>query len=43
MSRVNRMFWFFLKDEDPDLRELAEMERESCVQDIQDLSKKVEV
>lgn len=33
----------FLKDEDPALRELAEMEKESCVQDIQDLSKKVGV
>lgn len=34
--------FFSLKDEDPALRELAEMERESCVQDIQDLSNKVE-
>lgn len=30
-----------LKDEDPALRELAEMERESCLQDIQELSKKI--
>ncbi|XP_074531713.1 peptide chain release factor 1-like, mitochondrial [Halichoeres trimaculatus] len=30
-----------LKDEDPALRELAEQERESCLQDIQDLSQKI--
>ncbi|XP_034538316.1 peptide chain release factor 1-like, mitochondrial [Notolabrus celidotus] len=30
-----------LKDEDPALRELAELERESCLQDIEDLSQKV--
>ncbi|XP_075902285.1 peptide chain release factor 1-like, mitochondrial [Nelusetta ayraudi] len=30
-----------LKDEDPALRELAEMERESCLQDIEELSKKI--
>ncbi|XP_068183847.1 peptide chain release factor 1-like, mitochondrial [Antennarius striatus] len=30
-----------LKDEDPSLRELAEAERESCLEDIQDLSKKI--
>uniref|UniRef100_UPI0037E9A4A0 peptide chain release factor 1-like, mitochondrial n=1 Tax=Semicossyphus pulcher TaxID=241346 RepID=UPI0037E9A4A0 len=30
-----------LKDEDPALRELAELERESCLQDIQDLSQKI--
>ncbi|CAJ1067051.1 peptide chain release factor 1-like%2C mitochondrial [Xyrichtys novacula] len=30
-----------LKDEDPSLRELAELERESCLQDIQDLSQKI--
>ena len=32
---------FLLQDEDPALRELAEIERENCVKDIQDLSKKV--
>lgn len=32
-----------LTDEDPALRELAEMERESCLQDIEELSKKVQV
>lgn len=37
------MCLFVLTDEDPALRELAEMERESCLQDIQDLSKKVEL
>lgn len=42
-SLVYCAFLFFIKDEDPALRELAEMERESCVQDIQDLSKKVGV
>ncbi|XP_076598398.1 peptide chain release factor 1-like, mitochondrial [Chaetodon auriga] len=30
-----------LKDEDPALRELAELERESCLEDIQDLSQKI--
>ncbi|TKS85834.1 Peptide chain release factor 1-like, mitochondrial [Collichthys lucidus] len=30
-----------LKDEDPALRELAELERESCLQHIQDLSQKI--
>uniref|UniRef100_H3CPS4 Peptide chain release factor 1-like, mitochondrial n=1 Tax=Tetraodon nigroviridis TaxID=99883 RepID=H3CPS4_TETNG len=30
-----------LEDEDPALRELAETERENCVKDIQDLSKKI--
>ncbi|CAK6960735.1 peptide chain release factor 1-like%2C mitochondrial [Scomber scombrus] len=30
-----------LKDEDPALRELAELEREGCVQDIQDLRQKI--
>lgn len=35
------MFLFILQDEDPALRELAEMERENCLKDIQDLSKKV--
>ncbi|KAM3605885.1 uncharacterized protein V6R79_006482 [Siganus canaliculatus] len=30
-----------LKDEDPALRELAELEREGCLHDIQDLSKKI--
>ncbi|XP_035519000.1 peptide chain release factor 1-like, mitochondrial [Morone saxatilis] len=30
-----------LKDEDPALRELAELEREGCLQDIQDLSQKI--
>ncbi|XP_008298249.1 peptide chain release factor 1-like, mitochondrial [Stegastes partitus] len=30
-----------LKDDDPALRELAELERESCVQDIQDLRQKI--
>lgn len=37
------MFLFVLKDEDPALRELAELEREGCLQDIQDLSQKVEL
>lgn len=40
---VSCMFLFFLKDEDPALRELAELEREGCLQDIQDLSQKVEL
>ncbi|XP_023132288.1 peptide chain release factor 1-like, mitochondrial isoform X1 [Amphiprion ocellaris] len=30
-----------LKDEDPALRELAELERENCVQDIRDLRQKI--
>ncbi|XP_037829379.1 peptide chain release factor 1-like, mitochondrial isoform X3 [Kryptolebias marmoratus] len=30
-----------LKDEDPAMRELAEMEREGCLQDIQDLRQKI--
>ncbi|XP_039996085.1 peptide chain release factor 1-like, mitochondrial isoform X2 [Xiphias gladius] len=30
-----------LKDEDPALRELAELEREDCLQDIQDLRQKI--
>ncbi|XP_003963918.3 peptide chain release factor 1-like, mitochondrial [Takifugu rubripes] len=30
-----------LEDEDPALRELAEIERENCLKDIQDLSKKI--
>ncbi|XP_030296965.1 peptide chain release factor 1-like, mitochondrial [Sparus aurata] len=30
-----------MKDEDPALRELAELEREGCLQDIQDLSQKI--
>ncbi|KAL7384145.1 hypothetical protein ABVT39_025172 [Epinephelus coioides] len=30
-----------LKDEDPALRELAELEREGCLQDIQDLRQKI--
>lgn len=40
-STIACMCLFVLTDEDPALRELAEMERESCLQDIQDLSKKV--
>lgn len=35
-------FRFVYTDEDPALRELAEMERESCLHDIQELSKKVQ-
>lgn len=35
--------FFFLKDEDPALRELAELEREGCLQDIQDLRQKVKL
>lgn len=34
-------FSLVLTDEDPALRELAEMEKESCLQDVQELSKKV--
>ncbi|KAM8738615.1 peptide chain release factor 1-like, mitochondrial [Acanthopagrus schlegelii] len=30
-----------MKDEDPALRDLAELEREGCLQDIQDLSQKI--
>lgn len=37
------MYLFFLKDEDPAMRELAELEREACLQDIQDFRQKVEV
>lgn len=37
------LFLFFLKDEDPALRELAELESEGCLQDIQDLRQKVEL
>lgn len=37
------MLLFFLKDEDPALRELAELEREACLQDIQDFRQKVEM
>lgn len=40
---VFSMLLFFLKDEDPALRELAELERDSCLQDIQDLSQKVKL
>lgn len=33
----------FLVDEDPDLRELADLEREACLRDIQALRQKVEI
>lgn len=36
-------FFFFFADEDPALRELAELEREGCAQDIQDLRQRVEI
>lgn len=38
---VLSIFPLVLTDEDPALRELAEIERESCLQDVQELSKKV--
>lgn len=37
------IFMWLLADEDPALRELAELEREGCVQDIQDLRQKVRI
>lgn len=37
------VYFLFFSDEDPALRELAEMEREGCLQDIQDLRQKVEL
>ena len=42
-TRVNFLFLLFLKDEDPALRELAELESEGCLQDIQDLRQQVEL